>query len=62
MGLRAHDHRVVPLCHEHHMMLHAWSGAWRAWNRARLHEWLDALAAEMRERYLRIQAGAGIPF
>jgi hypothetical protein len=48
LGLRAHDHRAVPLCHSCHEELHRLNGHFAGWSRDKLRSWLDAVAASMR--------------
>jgi len=34
MGMKSGDDTAVPLCHPHHMMLHAGGNEYRFWDRA----------------------------
>ena len=34
MGMKSGDDTAVPLCHPHHMMLHAEGNEYRFWDRA----------------------------
>jgi hypothetical protein len=54
-GLRAHDHRAIPICPRHHEELHGMHGYFEDWHRQRVRDWLDDLAIALRNRYERIQ-------
>jgi hypothetical protein len=51
-GLKADDHRAVPLSREHHTDIDALSGPFKGWTRDQVHAFLDSTAAWLREVYL----------
>lgn len=51
MGLRAHDHQAMPLCHKCHMEFHAASGVFREWDKAKRGEFQDQQIAIHRNLY-----------
>jgi hypothetical protein len=59
MGLRAHDHRAVPICRKHHTDLHGLSGPFRGWNRDGIRSFLDDEIARLRLRYLAVHLDRG---
>lgn len=52
MGLRAHDHKGMPLCNSCHVALHSAKRPFFGWDRARLRDWQDEQIAAHRARYL----------
>ena len=50
MSQRAHDHRAVPLCHEHHDSVQTYA----LMPKLQLRDWLDVVAARCRTNYLNI--------
>jgi hypothetical protein len=49
MGKRAHDHRAVPLCYEHHEQAQTYRLL--GMTREQLRTWLDQVSAECRHEY-----------
>ena len=62
LGRRAHDHRAVPICHQHHVELHAKNGAFLGWPNDRLRAWLDATGAALRQLFESDRKDAYIPY
>jgi hypothetical protein len=56
--LKAHDHRAISLCREHHTDIDALSGPFKGWVRAQVHAWVDQQIAAQRADYLRWVAGS----
>ena len=53
MGQRAHDHRAVPLCYQHHEDVQQYR--LDGMNREQLRDWMDAAAERLRKDYNRNQ-------
>ena len=51
MGLRAHDHKAMPLCHRCHMAFHAVHGPFKGWDRKKLNEWQKEQYQRTRQRW-----------
>lgn len=66
LAQRAHDHRAIPLCPEHHGAgIHRLtSGFFKGWSREQVRAFCDREGARFRERYLDPRAWEhdGIPF
>ena len=62
-GQVAHDYYGMPLCHGHHMELHALKGWFRDFVKSTLREWQDRQVAEHRARYTQtdVPNTSGIP-
>jgi hypothetical protein len=56
MSRRAHDHRAVNLCHEHHEQAQTYQLL--GMDKYQLREWLDEVAAKRRAEYLNNDQGA----
>ena len=56
MSKRAHDHRAVNLCHEHHEQAQTYQLL--GMDKYQLRAWLDEVAAKRRAEYLTINQGA----
>jgi len=56
MGMRAHDHRAVPLCPECHESIHrlTW-GTFKGWTRDMVREFMDKKAMKYRKLYTSIE-------
>ena len=52
LGLRAHDHRAIPLCHQHHAELHGLCGYFKGWSREQVRAFCERESAATRARYL----------
>lgn len=52
LALKAHDHEAMPLCVTHHRELHAMSGCFRQWDKARRKAWEREQVAICRAQYL----------
>jgi len=61
MGLRAHDHRAVPLCRQDHIDIEQHDGRFAGWTKEQVAEWCDLMAAHYRRIYLDTENGL-IPF
>ncbi len=51
-GRRAHDHDGMPLCHRCHFELHGLCGLFKAWKRADLRAFQDAMVNRYRAQYV----------
>jgi hypothetical protein len=51
-NLKAHDHRAISLCREHHTDIDAFSGPFKGWDKQRMHAWVDEQIAKQRAAYL----------
>jgi hypothetical protein len=53
MAMRAHDHRVAPLCVDCHTSIHSLTwGRFKGWVRDQVRKFLDEQGAELRKQYL----------
>lgn len=52
MGMRAHDHRAVPLCPEHHEDAQQYRGVFGKMGRQGMREFFDDAAERLRTQYL----------
>lgn len=53
LGLRAHDHRAIPLCHKCHESIHRLTfGAFKNWTREQVRAFCEREGAKCRDRYL----------
>jgi len=60
MGLRAHDHQTIPMCHNCHMQFHAASGQFKTLDKAARMAW-QKFNIELTQRRLGIFQDASEP-
>jgi hypothetical protein len=52
MGMRAHDHRVVPLCPEHHEDAQQYRGVFAAMGKLGMREFFNEVTEKLQTQYL----------
>lgn len=52
MAMRAHDHRVVPLCYPHHEDAQGYKGVFREMGNEGMREYFDDVAEKLRTQYI----------
>jgi hypothetical protein len=51
-GRRGHDHRALPLCHQHHVFeFHGLTGHFKGWSKTQWQAWEDEQIAYLRRIY-----------
>lgn len=61
MGKRAHDHRAIPLCRQHHQDIELRHGPFAGWTREQVRRFEDEQADLARATYLALEAST-FPF
>lgn len=62
LSRKADDSTTIPLCRLHHRQRTDHSGPFRSWDRDQMRAWLAVQIHETEARWLRYNAGTGIPF